>query len=515
MNSDSRSWIGATNDPWELYSNNGNDYNLLNPIGYGASSIVYSAKFNKSKDESLVCAVKVIDVDQFHRHTFELLRRELQLLSLSKHSQVLRVRGMWISGSKLHIATRLMHAGSVQSILRDAYPNGFDEIVIATILKQALLGLKYLHDNGFVHRDFKAGNLLVDQDGTVLVGDLGVASNLNEHDGSKNLTSSIQPYLGRRQSFVGTPCWMAPEVVERKRYNSKADIWSFGITALELSLGHPPRSRLPPSTVLMKTLHEDSPTLDKSNVNSGNNNRSYSDSMKRVIDWCLRKDPNLRPSASELLSSPWFSSKARKPSYLVTTILNGLKPLTERVNMNNKQFPHQITRSESFGWDFTTHTNHSNERRRLTINYAADSAVDDTLEFNIDEGEEINNIINRNNDSINDDEDNNNRNIDENKEKAQIEKDYNRKSIDDYDDGRRYSVNETVDKLDEKLLIPNSISQSFPPTNTAIATPTVNHRQPHPLNSNSDIINNDRNNSKQNKRKSVRSKINKMVFGNK
>ena len=200
----------------------------MNPIGYGASSIVYAAKFNGKDDrKESMCAVKVINVDNFNRHTLELLRRELQLLSLSKHSQVLRVRGMWMDGPKLHIATRLMKAGSVQSILRDAYPHGFDETVIATILKQALLGLQYLHSNGFVHRDFKAGNLLVDENGTVLVGDLGVASNLNEHDGSTKAQhpASIPPHLGRRQSFVGTPCWMAPEVVERKRYDAKADIW--------------------------------------------------------------------------------------------------------------------------------------------------------------------------------------------------------------------------------------------------------------------------------------------------
>ncbi|TIB73904.1 calcium-dependent phosphotriesterase [Wallemia mellicola] len=161
-------FIGATDDPWQLFSNNGQDYTIMNPIGYGASSIVYAAKFNGKDDrkESI---------------------RELQLLSL------------------------------------------------------------------------------IDENGTVLVGDLGVASNLNEHDGStkSHHPASIPPHLGRRQSFVGTPCWMAPEVVERKRYDAKADIWSFGITALELSLGHPPKAKLPPVTILMKTIHEESPTLEQ------------------------------------------------------------------------------------------------------------------------------------------------------------------------------------------------------------------------------------------------------------
>lgn len=368
-------FIGATDDPWQLFSNNGQDYTIMNPIGYGASSIVYAAKFNGKDDrKESMCAVKVINVDNFNRHTLELLRRELQLLSLSKHSQVLRVRGMWMDGPKLHIATRLMKAGSVQSILRDAYPHGFDETVIATILKQALMGLQYLHSNGFVHRDFKAGNLLVDENGTVLVGDLGVASNLNEHDGSTKThhPASIPSHLGRRQSFVGTPCWMAPEVVERKRYDAKADIWSFGITALELSLGHPPKAKLPPVTILMKTIHEESPTLEQNQVNA--KSYSYSDGMKRVVDWCLRKDPNQRPTASELLASPWFNNKAKKPGYLVSTILDGLAPLTERIEAKQNHTPH-MTRSDSFGWDFTMMTHNSNgmnsvDRRRQLLNHS-------------------------------------------------------------------------------------------------------------------------------------------------
>ena len=128
--------------------------------------------------------------------------------------------------------------------------------------------------NGFIHRDIKAANLLVDDDGTVLLGDLGVAADLSEQDlptpgitvkeGStvnreavKGVTVSRQDgqiyRLQKRRSFVGTPCWMAPEVVAQKHYDSAADIWSLGITALELCQGRAPNSRDPPSKILLMT----------------------------------------------------------------------------------------------------------------------------------------------------------------------------------------------------------------------------------------------------------------------
>ena len=170
----------------------------------------------------------------------------------------------------------------------------------------------YLHINGFIHRDIKAANLLIDDDGTVLLGDLGVAADLSEdsshapsnhsyksytvtaksalsqappqahpmsssHSPCSNKRSSYashavpKPRIGKRKSFVGTvsvglrrsfylchlvffqPCWMAPELIQGKQYDSSADIWSFGITAIELTKGRPPRSRDPAKTVLLRT----------------------------------------------------------------------------------------------------------------------------------------------------------------------------------------------------------------------------------------------------------------------
>lgn len=315
-----------------MYSSQAGDYILGKPIGMGASSIVFAATFKPLNNKP--CAIKVIDLEAFGRDTEE-LRRETQLMSLSKHPNVLRVRGCWVQGTKLHIATRLMSSGSLLDIMRYSHKDGFREEVICTALKQALQGLNYLHINGWLHRDLKSGNLLVDEDGTVLLGDFGVGVWVGEgKEGSK------------RKSFVGTPCWMAPEVIERKHYNAKADIWSFGITALELSQGHAPYSRLTPVNVLKKTLQEDAPKLDTTN-----GAHKYSKAFADFVKVCLQKDPAKRPTAEKLLKHSFFKN-AKSPKSLVSSILSNLPPLTAR----QERVPTGSMRSlrSQYSWDFSS-----------------------------------------------------------------------------------------------------------------------------------------------------------------
>lgn len=332
--------IGSVVDDWPMYSSQPEDYVLGDVIGHGASSTVYQAAFQPLNGRA--CAVKVIDLEAFGRDTDE-LRRETQLMSLSKHPNVLRVRGCWVKETKLHIATRLMSSGSMLDIMRFAHADGFLEDVICTVLKQALQGLDYLHVNGWLHRDLKAANLLVDEDGTVLLGDFGVGVWVGEGR-SVGRSGSVG---GKRKSFVGTPCWMAPEVISRQDYNSKADIWSFGITALELSQGHAPHSRLPPVKVLMKTLDEESPRLDM----VGGAHR-YSKTFADFVDQCLHKDPDQRPSAAILLKHPFFKH-AKPQKYLINAILADLPPLSERQERFKKRTMSIQTARYLQSWDFS------------------------------------------------------------------------------------------------------------------------------------------------------------------
>ncbi|KAJ7275408.1 kinase-like domain-containing protein [Mycena haematopus] len=376
-------FIGAVEDEWELFryhnylvrplprlepyfSDVSSDYTVGAPIGFGASSIVYAAEYRPRSQpgKRVPCALKVVDLDFLPPRSLALLQRETTLMSLSKHPNVLRVRGSWMDGHKLHIALRLMNKGSAADVMHYGWPGGMEEDVCRCILQQALQGLNYLHVNGFIHRDVKAANLLIDDDGTVLLGDLGVAADLTE-DTSRNPISTkkqkiitaeaalrshgrsssssgssgshtkhtiafvpgpdgTRHKIGKRKSFVGTPCWMAPEVIQARHYDSSADIWSFGITALELAQGRPPRSRESTQRILIKTIQEDPPTLDR----DGGTNK-YSRAFKELIDSCLVKDPSKRPTAEELLQSPFFKS-SKKKSYLVGAILKALPPLTQR-----------------------------------------------------------------------------------------------------------------------------------------------------------------------------------------
>ena len=138
-----RHFIGAVPDEWQLYSDTASDYTIGAPIGFGASSIVYQAEFKSPSTPSQVpCALKVLDLDRLPQHPLRLLQRETQLMSLSKHPNVLRVRGTWMSGRKLYIALRLMNAGSAADVMHYGWPGGMEEEVVKCILKQALEGLK-------------------------------------------------------------------------------------------------------------------------------------------------------------------------------------------------------------------------------------------------------------------------------------------------------------------------------------------------------------------------------------
>lgn len=286
-------------------------YTLYEEVGQGVSASVHRALCVPFND---VVAIKILD---FERDNSDLnnISREAQTMILVDHPNVLKSHCSFVSDHNLWVVMPFMAGGSCLHILKAAYSDGFEEVVIATILREVLKGLEYLHHHGHIHRDVKAGNILIDSRGTIKLGDFGVSACLFDSGDRQRM----------RNTFVGTPCWMAPEVMEQLHgYDFKADIWSFGITALELAHGHAPFSKYPPMKVLLMTLQNAPPGLDYER------DRKFSKSFKQMIASCLVKDPSKRPSAKKLLKHSFFK-QARSNDYIARTLLEGLPALGDRL----------------------------------------------------------------------------------------------------------------------------------------------------------------------------------------
>jgi len=291
----------------EPYPTSPKGYTVYEKIGRGAFAKVYAAKVNGRKGEEV--AIKVLDVSADDPN-WDVLIAEISILRELRHENVIDVYTSFSNSDTLWIVTPLMGPGSCADIMKTKYQKGFeDEIIVSTILHAALSALVYMHGLSKVHRDVKAGNILISSKGEIKLADFGVSRTML--DGGQ---------IGECKTFTGSPCWMAPEVMEQSDgYDAKADIWSFGITAMELAFGRAPYSNFKPMKIILLTLQEDPPTIDIYEDSS----RKISKDFKRLITTCLKKNPKERPNSEELLKNRFFK-KSKGQDYVVEKLIKNL-----------------------------------------------------------------------------------------------------------------------------------------------------------------------------------------------
>ena len=296
--------IPQFSDVLSIQSNPEDLFTLLYPLGMGAYGKVYKAMH---KSTLKIFAIKIIDytkncLDNNKKISFNYnsIQEEASLMRLlQKNDYVLKYYGSYYSRKSNTIWLILEHCfcGSLVDVML-SIDRGFSEIEIATFMEMVLKGLIFLHDLNIIHRDIKAQNILLTEDGCAKLGDFGVGIKLTDEE--------------FRQSKKGSPYWMSPQVALQEKYDTKTDIWSLGITCIELFETEPPWGDLDlkPSAVMNK-IGKTPPKVEEV-IDLSEHSQSFIDFVKQ----CLIVDPNKRPSARELIDHEFIKKKAKGKQYI-------------------------------------------------------------------------------------------------------------------------------------------------------------------------------------------------------
>ncbi|XP_043536677.1 serine/threonine-protein kinase PAK 4 [Chiloscyllium plagiosum] len=256
-------------------------------IGEGSTGIVCIATV---KSTGQLVAVKKMDLRKQQRR--ELLFNEVVIMRDYHHENVVEMYNSYLVDDELWVVMEFLEGGALTDIVTHTRMN---EEQIATVCLSVLKGLAVLHAQGVIHRDIKSDSILLTHDGRVKLSDFGFCAQVSKD-------------VPRRKSLVGTPYWMAPELISRLPYGPEVDIWSLGIMVIEMVDGEPPYFNEPPLKA-MKMIRDNLPPKLK-------NGQKVSPLLKGFLDRLLVRDPAQRAVASELLKHP-FLSKAGLPSCIV------------------------------------------------------------------------------------------------------------------------------------------------------------------------------------------------------
>ncbi|CAI9114684.1 OLC1v1015464C1 [Oldenlandia corymbosa var. corymbosa] len=262
-----------------------NKYMLGDEIGKGAYGRVYKGLDLENGD---FVAIKQVSLENIAQEDLNIIMQEIDLLKNLNHKNIVKYLGSLKTKTHLHIILEYVENGSLANIIKPNKFGPFPESLVAVYISQVLEGLVYLHEQGVIHRDIKGANILTTKEGLVKLADFGVATKLTEADVNTH-------------SVVGTPYWMAPEVIEMSGVCAASDIWSVGCTVIELLTCVPPYYDLQPMPALFRIVQDAHPPIPD----------SLSPAITDFLRQCFKKDARQRPDAKTLLSHPWIQNSRR------------------------------------------------------------------------------------------------------------------------------------------------------------------------------------------------------------
>ena len=309
-------------------------FTLLYKIGTGGFGEVYKAMHNTTYQ---IYAIKIIDYTKgcannnnnicFNYHS---IQQETSVMSLvSKSDYILKYYGSYYSckSNTIWLILEYCSCGSAVDLML-SMDRTLSEVEVATIMEMVLKGLVYIHKINLIHRDIKGSNILLSEDGYAKLGDFGVGIKLTDEE--------------YRTSKKGSPYWMSPQVVSQQKYDTKTDIWSLGITCVELVEGEPPNGSVRPREVMEKI--RTSPPKVEEIIDK----EEHTDEFIDFVRLCLEIDPAKRPTAEELLNHNFITGLSQGREYLKNLInshQNDIKAYRDELN-NKDENEENINKSE-------------------------------------------------------------------------------------------------------------------------------------------------------------------------